>query len=1189
MKKFILLLALLCFRLLPSSSQPARMYTSADGLPNSRINCIMQDRTGFIWISSGNGLARFDGSVFRHFQADRSAGWALAGDLVLRTFQDSRGTMWVATASGLQTYDPSDGTFSTVILDEDAPFASTSYHITDIAEVRLGAGKAEIWIGTYQNGIYILDADGYVILRDRSSAVNSLLASKSVSRIFPDSHGQVWTASGEGGLQVFNAASLDMQSGIMLTPEAAGTLPDALVSEFMEDKASGDIIICSSNFGIFVFDSSTLTVTRSADALARSCRAMSIVPDALLVPSGNNYLIGTENQGLKSYNLLADKMSALPEGKIPFDVSKWKIHSLMTDNQGNIWAGAYERGVMVIPNPMYGFEYTGVMSSLRNGPYPDGCVTSLARDPGDLSLWAGTDGYGLLNIGPDGKRRFYDSSNSALTDDTITSLAVDRRGALWISTFIGGLYVKERGKMPRPFGDSAAIGTPQTVDLTYDASEDILYAGTNSNGLAIIDPSSETVLKNVCDDACKWVSCLYLDRDGLLWVGTYNGPMIYNDRLGRIIRYNMADKSMNARVSCFLEAADGTVWMGTGDGLFAFNRAEGKERRYSDADGLSNNVIYGMLQSPDGDIWISTASGLSRFDPQTGRFSRYYASDGLQENEFHKKAAMIDQDGKMHFGGINGISSFYPASVERKPHDVPTLLFTVLRTDGVAGRDISGLSGKDMVLPYDSNSISVDFTALEFTNPGKVRYEYRLDRLDPDWKECDGALRNATYTDLAPGRYELRVRAYFDGSEDRVSEAGLRIRISPPWFRSAWAIAIYGIVLASAAILLSVMAERSRQRKKRLDKAVADQNRLQAFAEISRQVCTPLNLVVSPIKELRDSETDSRRRTILEMMYRNGQQVQELITQMTDPSRLEGSMAQAAPGPLPETMPETEEGAGDRNRGTVRARRNIVIVDDDRQTREFLRMELGNMYNVKTCGGGKDAWNLILSELPDAVITEALTKDMDGYELCTRIRHNLQTNHIPVIMLTALHDEQSAKRSSDCGADLFLSKPLSMDLLRSSVTNIIATRETMRRKFSSDAAIAQYGRPSDAPTEKEGGNFEEKVIRIIEEEMHDPAFGVESLSSRLGISRVHLNRKLKERLDTSPGTLIRYVRLKQAATMLARDGLSVSEAARKTGFTATTYFSSCFRESFGMTPKEFVKKYRDSGELPESPVSQIKK
>ena len=99
---------------------------------------------------------------------------------------------------------------STVILDEDAPFASTSYHITDIAEVRPGAGKAEIWIGTYQNGIYILDADGYVILRERSSAVNSLLAGKSVSRIFPDSHGQVWTASGEGGLQVFNAASLDM-------------------------------------------------------------------------------------------------------------------------------------------------------------------------------------------------------------------------------------------------------------------------------------------------------------------------------------------------------------------------------------------------------------------------------------------------------------------------------------------------------------------------------------------------------------------------------------------------------------------------------------------------------------------------------------------------------------------------------------------------------------------------------------------------------------------------------------------------------------------------------------------------------------------------------------------------------------------------------------------------------------------
>lgn len=1184
MKKLLILLAALCSAVFPVSGQRARMYTPAEGLPNSRINCIMQDRTGFIWIASGNGLTRFDGRDFRHFQSDRDTGWGLAGNLVLRTFQDSYGRIWVATATGLQTYSPDDGTFSTVILDEDAPFASTSYHITDISEVNDGEGHSEIWIGTYNNGIFIVDGVTCSLLGERSATVNSLLGKPSVSRLFADSHGQMWIASGEGGLSVFSVSSLDAQSGIRMPAQDREAISRILVSEFAEDKASGNVILCSSNFGILIYDSATRTISRSADDAARHCSAMSITADNLLSPGGGSYLIGTENQGIKSYNILTDRMADPPEGKIPFDSSRWKVHSLMTDSQGNIWVGIYERGILVLPNPMFGFEYTGVSSEFREGHFPEGCVTSILRDPEDKSLWIGTDGYGLLNIRPDGTRRFYDTDNSRLTDNTVMALAADRHGTIWISTFRGGLYVKQRGSEPRIFKDMDRIGTAMTVDLAYDPFSDVVYLGTHSNGMAIIDPVGERLVSNVCDDACKWISCLYVDKQGLLWVGTYNGPMIYNDKLGRIIRYNMADKSLNSRILCFMEAYDGTMWMGTGDGLFSFDRTSGEERRYSGQEGLSNNVIYEILQSPEGDIWISSAFGLSRLNPGTGRFTRYYASDGLQENEFHQRAAMIDSDGRLHFGGINGISSFYSNSVESRPHPVPTVLFTDLRVGSGEATDISSMKAEAVTVPYGSNNISVKFTALEFTNPDKIRYDYRLDKLDREWKSSVDASAGATYTNLAPGRYTLMVRAYFDGHEDEFSQAALDIRISPPWYLSTGAAVSYCIILALTAFLALIVLNRHKRHRLQIMRAREDQNRLRVMSGLSTQICTPLNLVVSPLKELRDTEENQTRRHTLDMMYRNCRRVQELVEQMADPKRLEG--IQNPPSfvttpDIPDSQHESAENGQALEQGIphkVKSRKSIIIVDDDQETRNFLKTELGRKYNVQASRGGRGAWELISSEMPDAVITEVLTCEIDGYELCTKIRHNPQTNHIPVIILTTLHDEESAKKGSECGADLFLCKPLSMDFLKSCVANIIATRETMRRKFSSVTGI-NYGKPGEGLARDESEKFEQRVMDIIEENIKDPDFGVEALSRQIGISRVHLNRRLKECMDISPGSLIRSVRLKHAAFLLLRNDLNISEAASLTGFTTASYFSSSFHDYFGISPKEFIKKYQGSEDL----------
>jgi len=195
---------------------------------------------------------------------------------------------------------------------------------------------------------------------------------------------------------------------------------------------------------------------------------------------------------------------------------------------------------------------------------------------------------------------------------------------------------------------------------------------------------------------------------------------------------------------------------------------------------------------------------------------------------------------------------------------------------------------------------------------------------------------------------------------------------------------------------------------------------------------------------------------------------------------------------------------------------------------------------------------------------------MDGEELCTKIKHNPGTNHIPVIILTSQNDEASVQRCLDCGADRFFTKPISMDLLKSAIANAISNSDTIRNKFSNEVDY-KY----DELKVSSAKPLVERVIEAIKTNIDKPEFGVEDLSREIGMSRVHMNRKLKEAIGQSPSNLIRSIRLKQAAYLLINDKVNISEVAYRVGFSTHSYFSSSFRDYYGMTPKEFVDKYQD--------------
>ena len=1351
MKHRVLLLLILILVPLLSGAQMARLHTTETGLPSSLVHQICQDSRGFIWISTENGLARFDGMDFTTFRFERGKADALASDYVLTFFEDSRGTMWTGTSAGLQVFVAEANTFRRVDLKDPASPGSTQ-HISAITEVRTGAASSELWVATSQHGIYILDIETHALKDRRRDLLNRTLPSPFIYTVFQDSKGSVWIAGETGGLSVVNGATLQ---------PAYLKLENTEIRCFSEDPAGGRILIGTME-GLYVYDG-TGGIRPSGDPAARACKVAALLPNRANQRAGEQtFLVGTEAQGLQVYDIVSDRIRPARIPNSPYDISRWKIHALMEDSQGNVWAGAFQTGVLVLPKSMYGFDYLPAGPEGHSG-HQSACATSIVRNPADRTLWVGTDGGGLFRMEKDGSRTFYTAENSGLSNNSIMALAYDRHGVLWVATYLGGLFTYTDGGGFKPFAGQDGIGSDNVVCLAYDPGSDRLYAGTYGAGMAILDAGGKKVVRTISDDLVKWVSAVLVDRSGTIWMGTFNGPVCYNPTLGKLLTYDVGALAMKARVYCLYEASDGVVWIGTGEGIAASVSDRSASLAWSEADGLSSNVVSGILEDGDGILWVSTSYGLSRLDPRKGSIRNYYAYDGLQGNEFHFGAAWKDPDGQLFFGGTGGVTMFYPQVVNQKAHAIPPVYFSRLT---VQGKEVDYVPGQArsildkhiteatrISLPKLQNTFSLEFAVLEYTNPRKIRYAYRLDPFESDWHYTTPDARVATYTNLSPGNYTLTVKAYFDGARDDYSSRSVQVHVPYPWYLSVGAFLIYGALLAAAAFLFVDWMRRRRRLAQEREASEIKDLKLQMFTNISHEIRTPLTLLMSPLKQMREAEKDPHTKGLYNLMYRNSLRILRMVNQLMDMRKVDEGKMQlhfletdivyfirdimqsfdelassrritltleperavenvwidqgnfdkiifnllsnafkhtpdggririgvSAPednrGELPygirrlvriditNTGSHLEEGdqekvferffqssvldakvgsgvglnltkmlvelhhgridasntedgvrfsvcipegnahlselemsltshhkdlytkmpaSGELTRETedlaftpeadasdkeVKSRRNLVIVDDDSEIRSYLLSEFRNRYNVKTFADAAEAWSEISVHQPDIVVTDLKMEGMDGIELCGKIKHNPETNHIPVIILTSSADEATQQRSVDSGADRFLSKPLSIDLLKGSIANILAAQETLRTHYT--GGVSYDFSDVKVPT---AGPLQDRVADVIKKNLDNPSFGVDDLAREVGMSRVHLNRKLKDAAGLSPSNLIKSTRMKQAAYLLVHDKVNISEVAYRVGFSTPSYFSSSFREYFGMTPKEFVARY----------------
>jgi signal transduction histidine kinase/CheY-like chemotaxis protein/ligand-binding sensor domain-containing protein len=1351
-RRISLIPLLILAALAPAAAQNARLYTPELGLPNSQVNHIYQDRNGYMWLCTEGGLIRFDGMRFETYRHDRENENSLASSSVLDMLEDNRGTNWVGTANGLDIFDSEHISFSRFELPNGQTVPGNPY-IGRLLEVPGRSSGNCLYVATGGAGVFAIDCDSRKLLPERREQIYRHVHTDHFHTLFLDGSRRLWLVPGDGIPVILDADSLEPAEGIGWSPDLLRKGDRLRVNELAEDPITGDILLGSTD-GLLIARAGSGVIRKVKGKRAATIIAATVIFNSQAAPGeGRSFLVGSENSGLLQFDSETEEVDDPSISSIRQDTGNWKATSSYQDSQGNLWLGLYQTGVLVAPQSMFGFSYIGFSDRGRSGEN-SAVITSIYES--GQTLWVATDGAGLFSrpVGNASKTlagKSFTRNNSSLTNNSVMAVTGDKRGTIWIGTYLDGLFWLEGGSSPKKFPDGNKIGTERIRTLAYDPVRDLVYAGTYGAGLAIIDARTRRLVGQQVGEEYRWVSALYLDDSGLLWVGTYNGPYCYDPAAGRIIPYNIpTDNDLPLRIYAISGSPDGAKWFGTEEGLFRVDETSRQVSRYTEQDGLANNVIRDILCTGTGEIWVSTASGLSHLSPKTGKISSYHGSDGLQGNEFRAGAAFKSPSGRLYFGGNGGVTYFSPLLVDGSGHQVPQVSLarlTLLDRDVVYNPAVGKENLIDkhiseatqITIPRGVDLFSVGFSVPEYTNPQRIVYDYRLRGYDTDWKTAPALQRSATYTNVPPGRYQLEVKAHFADAPEEYTLRSVDLRVEAPWFRTPVAWLVYLLLLAGLALLFTrLLRERHRREKEKKE------------AEMKE-----LRLVMGPLRTLREAEKDPTQKDTYNLMYRNCLRINRLVNQLMDIRKIDsgqmpmnfrqtdlvyfvkdimqsflplaeskrilfsidaahaeepvwidqGNFDKVVYNILSNAFKHTPDGGRIRlgitepkpNRGELgpgireflevsifnsgsrieetyisrifdrfvqvdpydantgsgvglnltkllvelhhgrigvrndadgvvfnvlvpvgkehltpqelsvtshhkdlyvkgreisfdshedetfasaapgegkaaRARKTVIVVEDDDDTREYLSSLLRSRYNVVACSSAQEALPRIGETIPDAVLTDLVMPGMSGTGLCAEIRSNPATKHIPVIILTGQDGEQEAQAASDSGADKFLSKPISVELLLSSVSQALSAREAVKDRFGVNLDIDYSGIKMGSTDEK----LMRRVTESIQTHLDDPAFDVTALCSDVGISRVHLNRKLKEFGLEPPSVLIRKCRMKQAARLLADSRVNVSEVAYRIGFSSHSYFSSSFREFFGLSPREFVMRMQEN-------------
>lgn len=827
-------------------------YTIEQGLPQNMVDCILQDSKGFMWFGTWNGLCRFDGYTFKDYRQQHGENSAISDNFIYAICEDYNQNLWIGTNTGLYLYLYNEDRF--VHFKHDSSLIS-----------RIGRVNA---ISTFQDSnIYVGGAIGLLKLKlDKNSDIiryqlytfgnyYNELSGRSINHLMFDHLKNLWIST-NNGINLLKAGTREFIR-IQNDPQNPNSIPPNSVRCTFED--SDGLIWIGTENGACRLNVNTNTFTNyfqdpfMPGSLVHNS-IMGITEDI-----SGKIIIGTLG-GISIYKKDGSDefFNYRQNPNSEYDLNNDFINCVYTDDWGNIWIGTERGGINKYNSSKTQFEYFekefGNENTLNNNT-----INSILED--EKYIWIGTAGGGLNRFSKNnGKFKYYVSSpnnTKSLVNNFITALFRDKDNILWVGTWGGGLHKLEHESSPReafkifrPENISNSLISDYVSSIIQDKSGN-LWIGT-LGGLDKFNPATETFVhinEEKTGSSITEVGCLQFDQYDDLWIGTRAGLFkISKDKtkdphpLNFVVKQFRHDDERNLSLSgdyviSLFKDSYNNIWAGTYG--FGLNRLISEENggsfiHYNTNNGLPNNTIYTILEDLSGNLWLTTDNGLSYYNTKDKSFRNFFAADGLQNNQYYWSASFINKSGKLYFGGMNGLNTFYPDWIT----DV-NVQTNIVITDfriynepvkpgkkyaGVVAMKKSATTADKLTLSYKSKEFSFEFSALDYEQPNMNQYAYKLEGFDKDWIEVNSNRRYANYTNLKPGNdYTFMVKAKNSYGKWIEPPKTIQIEIIPPYWATWWfRITIVLIVISSVIFYNRYRVYALKAQKKKLEHQVRE-------------------------------------------------------------------------------------------------------------------------------------------------------------------------------------------------------------------------------------------------------------------------------------------------------------------------------------------------------------------------------
>ncbi|WP_282122150.1 hybrid sensor histidine kinase/response regulator transcription factor [Algibacter mikhailovii] len=904
------------------NSQKFERLTTANGLSQSDVNAIYQDDDGFMWFGTHDGLNRYDGYNFTVFKPNADDKNSISSNLIWKIIGDENGNLWIGTTGGgLNYFDKKTETFKTFKKNKSNKYSLQSNYITLLYK----DSKRRLWIGSnrgldmidLKKSIDSLEVEHFNIFTNNISPSRN---NSTVNVLFEDKMKQLW----KGDYYGLSKLSINKNGDQYFKPiDTSINFPGVNIRCIAQDGFN-NLIIGTSN-ALYRFspekESDNTQLIRKGAFTTLSIRNNQIWAGTL------GGLIEFDNSSATELPRLVSIYKYDPVN--PYhSLSKDAVKSLFIDKTGIVWVGTNGGGVNKFDPQRKQFRH--INKSLDPNSLSHDKVRTILEDS-QKNLWVGTEGGGLnmLSVTNRKTNKFikFDKVNNVFA---LEEIHLKNASKLFIGVESSpGLYELDlTDNKPKANQDIKPITEVRNsvFSILQDRDKNV-WVGTYRDGVYrwLINNEKTDFKKdalihypdNKFSLPSNIIRDIFQDSNGNIWFATGRGlcrlkpDQIHVEKP----KFNVFQTNPNNKTSIshnyvltIAESKSGVIWVGTlGGGLnkvienLETNTIEFK--RYSEENGLPNNVIKDILEDDQGNLWLSTNKGLSRFNPKAESFQNYDVNDGLQNNEFSELTAFKKQDGEMLFGGVNGFNAFYPNEITNNEVIPVTILtnFSIFNKPVKIGDQFNGRvildksinTINEIDLKYDENSFSFEFAALHYSAPQKNNYAYTLKGFNNDWIYTTSENRIATYTNLAPGYYTLKVKSSNNDNIWNEKPVEINIKISPPFWRTNLAYLFY---LALAIVLLLAfrrftIIRSARKHQLELEHVEKDKHeeiqrlKLEFFTNISHEFRTPLTLIKGPLDYLiKKGETISPKEVSDQygVMRKNTNYLLRLINQLLD-------------------------------------------------------------------------------------------------------------------------------------------------------------------------------------------------------------------------------------------------------------------------------------------------------------------